>query len=280
MLQQTQVETVLPYYERFLGRFPTLEALARAADDDVLSLWSGLGYYSRARNLLKAVRQVAAEHGSRLPDDYEDLIALPGVGRYMAGAILSIAFNKPYPIVDGNVRRVLSRLRGWKEPAEKDLWTAAEEMVGNGGAPRTVNQAMMELGATLCTLRRPRCGACPVNGFCVAYKTDTQAEIPAPRKRPSTIRVDLYAVLDRNRNGFLMREVDGLWEFPLLPDPPGAGFTKLGACRHAVTHHRLEVRVYRGKLGNRKGWRRVRFEDVPVTSLTRKIFTVAEKSDV
>lgn len=274
MLQQTQVETALPYYTRFLERFPTVDALARSSEEEILGLWSGLGYYSRARNLRKAARRVAAEHGGRIPNDYDSLIQLPGVGRYMAGAILSIAFNEPFPIVDGNVRRVLSRLNGWTEPRDAQLWEAAERIARDGN-PRTVNQAMMELGATVCTFRTPICEQCPFEQTCIARQTGQQAGIPAPRKRRPTVRVDLYAVLDSNRNGFLMREEASLWEFPLLTDPPGAAFTKIGRCRHSITHHRLEVEVYTGKLSNRREYRRVRFEDVPVTSLTRKIHELA-----
>ncbi len=270
MLQQTQVETVLPYYTRFLERFPTLEALARSSEEEILALWSGLGYYSRARNLRRAAQRVAAEHGGRIPDDFDSLIQLPGVGRYMAGAIMSIAFNEPFPIVDGNVRRVLSRRNGWTEPGDAQLWEAAERIARDGN-PQTVNQAMMELGATVCTFRTPRCEQCPLKPNCIARGTGQQANMPAPRKRRQTVRVDLYAVVDSNRNGFLMREDASMWEFPLLTDPPGTGFTKIGACRHSITHHRLEVEVYTGKLSNRRNYRRVRFEDVPVTSLTRKI---------
>ena len=275
MLQQTQVETVLPYYDRFLDRFPTVEALAAASEDAVLAAWSGLGYYGRARNLRNAARRVVADHGAHVPDDHERLIALPGIGRYMAGAILSIAYNRPFPVVDGNVRRVLSRLHGWPEPKERTLWDTAAA-VARAGEPRVMNQAMMELGATVCTPNAPRCGECPLRRRCEARKTGAQAEIPLPRKRPPTVRVDLHAVLDRNRNGYLMREDQGLWEFPMLTDPPGDGFLHLGHCRHAITHHRVEVDVYRGALGRRKGYRRVRFDAVPVTSLTRKIHALAE----
>ena len=228
MLQQTQVETVLPYYTRFLERFPTLEALARSSEEEILALWSGLGYYSRARNLRRAAQRVAAEHGGRIPDDFDSLIQLPGVGRYMAGAIMSIAFNEPFPIVDGNVRRVLSRLNGWTEPGDAQLWEAAERIARDGN-PRTVNQAMMELGATVCTFRTPRCEQCPLKPTCIARGTGQQANMPAPRKRRQTVRVDLYAVVDSNRNGFLMREDASMWEFPLLTDPPGTGFRKIGA---------------------------------------------------
>lgn len=271
MLQQTQVETALPYYARFLEKFPDIESLAAAPEGDVLALWSGLGYYSRARNLRRAAAQVVADHEGTLPGDYDLLIQLPGIGRYMAGAIMSIAFNEAYPIVDGNVRRILSRFNGWEDPKESALWEAATRIVMDG-EPRVVNQAMMELGATVCTPRAPTCEECPWKPDCQAFSMGKQAEIPLPRKRQKTVRVDLYAVVDQNKNGFLMVEEKGLWEFPLLTEPPGEDFAKLGHCKHAVTHHRLEVTVYQGKMPRRKGYKRVRWEDVPVTSLTRKIY--------
>jgi A/G-specific adenine glycosylase len=126
MLQQTQVETAIPYYERFIQEIPTLEALARAPEDRVLRLWAGLGYYRRAKHLMAAARQIVSKHGGKMPSEYDAVLELPGIGQYMAGAILSIAFNKPYPVVDGNVRRVLSRVHGWTEDNPKRLWEAAE----------------------------------------------------------------------------------------------------------------------------------------------------------
>jgi adenine-specific DNA glycosylase len=190
---------------------------------------------------------------------------------------MSIAFNKPFPIVDGNVRRVLSRLRGWTDAEDSAIWTAAEEVV-RSGVPRVVNQAMMELGATCCTFRRPNCERCPWKGECVAYRTGRQAEIPAPRKRQKTLRVDLAAIVDRNRSGFLMREEQGMWAFPLMPEPPDSALRKVGHCRHSVTHHRLEVDVYSGSLANPGGYRRVRIDELPVTALTRKICRIFEES--
>jgi A/G-specific adenine glycosylase len=182
MLQQTQVDAVLPYFARFMGAFPSLEALASAKEQQVLGLWSGLGYYSRARNLLAAARVVARDHAGELPGDYDALRDLPGIGRYTAGAILSIAFNKPYPIVDGNVRRVLSRVHGWPEAPAERLWEAAAALVLRA-EPRLVNQGLMELGATVCSFRAPRCLSCPIQTDCSAFKTGRQAEIPQPRRR-------------------------------------------------------------------------------------------------
>lgn len=269
MLQQTQVDTVLPYYDRFLERFPALADLASANLEDVLHLWSGLGYYSRARNLKKAAERIVAEHGGKLPSEHAALLALPGIGRYMAGAIMSIAFNEPCPIVDGNVRRVISRLNGWENPSDKQLWSEAERMVG-AGEPRAVNQAMMELGATVCTFRNPQCGACPCENLCAARTTGSPESFPVPRKRAKTIRVDLVAIIDENDDGVVMREKGSLWEFPTVESPP-RNATKTGHCRHTITHHRIEVDVYRGKAPADPSNRRVVFDEVPVTALTRKI---------
>ena len=147
MLQQTQVETVVPYFERWMAKLPDIPSLATADEPTVLSLWAGLGYYNRARNLMAAARIVVEEHRGRIPADYDTLISLPGVGQYMAGAILSIAFNKPYPVVDGNVRRVLSRVYGWTEESPKAMWEAASRIVREA-EPRMVNQAVADLGST------------------------------------------------------------------------------------------------------------------------------------
>jgi A/G-specific adenine glycosylase len=272
MLQQTQVDTVLPFYARFLDRFPTLGDLAASSEEDVLRLWSGLGYYNRARNLRKAAEEALDRHG-RVPEDYDALKRLPGIGRYMAGAILSIAFNRPFPVVDGNVRRVLSRYNGWRDPRDSRIWEEAARIV-KGSAPRLVNQGMMELGATICTPRNPRCPQCPWRAGCVAAREGTPETIPVPRARARTVRVDLVAVLDSGPRGILMRENAGLWEFPMMAESPKGDLEKLGHCRHAITHHRVEVDVFSGRLGRLAGYRRVRFEDMPVTSLTRKIHSL------
>jgi A/G-specific adenine glycosylase len=270
MLQQTQVETVLPYFNRFIQKFPSLRALAKADESDVLHLWAGLGYYSRARNLLKSARQVVETHDGKLPSDYDSLIALPGIGRYMAGAILSIAFNKPYAIVDGNVRRVLSRIHGWKEDNPPAMWEAAEALA-QSAEPREVNQAMMELGATVCSFRAPRCLLCPVQSFCVAFKTGLQHEIPPAKKRPETVYVHLYAIVEQKGSKLLMKSSEGLWEFPTFAELPSGDLTKVGTCRHTITHHRLQVTVFRGKLEKTRGFEWKDLSKVPVSSLTQKI---------
>jgi len=273
MLQQTQVETALPYYERFIREFPSVEELGRASEERVLTLWAGLGYYQRARNLMAAARIVAERHRGRVPSEYDVLIELPGVGQYMAGAILSIAFNKAYPVVDGNVRRVLSRVYGWTEENPKALWDAASHIV-QGAEPRQVNQALMELGAKVCSFKSPRCLICPVQSFCVAFRTGMQDRIPPVKKRPATVHVHLCAVVSRKRNRYLMRQIDGMWEFPMFPELPDGTFTKVGTCRHTITHHRLDVSVYEGEINNIGGeWKDP--ETLPISSLTRKILKIA-----
>ncbi len=270
MLQQTQVETALPYYRRFIQEIPTVQALASAEEHQVFSLWSGLGYYRRAKNLMAAAKDIVEKYGGRIPDNYDHLIDLPGIGPYMAGAILSIAFNKPYPIVDGNVRRVLSRINGWSGENSKALWIAAAELA-HRGEPRVVNQALMELGATLCSFKSPRCLLCPVQTYCEAFRQGIQTQIPVVKKRPATVYVHLFAVLQQKGKQYLMRCVDGMWEFPVFTDLPSGKFYKIGECRHTVTHHRLDVSVYRGSLEQTQGYEWKRAESAPISSLTRKI---------
>jgi len=279
MLQQTQVGTVLPYYQRFIDKFPTLDALALADEQDVLKLWAGLGYYRRARNLLHAARAVVDRHNGRIPDDYETILDLPGIGRYMAGAILSIAFNKPYPIVDGNVRRVLSRIHGWREDNPEKVWSAAE-LVANSGEPRMVNQAMMELGATICSFRAPRCLLCPVQSWCIAFQKGIQASIPPVRQHPTTVRVALYAVVVEKNKKYLMKTVDGLWEFPMFSEAPAGNLRKVGVCRHTITHHRLYVTVCTGTLERTRDFSWKTLSAVPISSLTRKIAAMAEFTEL
>jgi A/G-specific adenine glycosylase len=221
MLQQTQVSTVERYYDRFLGRFPTVQALAGAPLDDVLGLWAGLGYYARARKLHTAAGEVVARYGGQLPRTAEGLTELPGVGAYTAGAIASIAFGAAAPLVDGNVGRVLTRvlaLRGEVPPAVH--WSLAAQLV-EGPDPGGFNQALMELGATVCTPRQPRCEACPWTRSCQARAQGLTEELPAPRKRATVRQVHALALVcwrgehllagRRRPEGLL----GGLWELPL-----------------------------------------------------------------
>lgn len=270
MLQQTQVETALPYFERFIREFPSVESLSRADEQLVLKLWAGLGYYRRAKNLMAAAKLVAEKHGGKVPADYDELRALPGIGQYMAGAILSIAFNRPYPVVDGNVRRVLSRIYGWTDENPKALWDAATRIV-NGAEPRLVNQAIMELGAKVCSFKSPRCLICPLQGSCIAFRAGMQDRIPPVKKRPATVHVHLCAVVYRKGERYLMKPAEGMWEFPMLPKLPSGKFERVGTCRHTITHHRLDVSVYAGEL-DEKGFEWKDIREVPISSLTRKIY--------
>lgn len=224
MLQQTQVATVIPYYERFLKRFPTVKALSRAPLERVLDSWAGLGYYSRARNLHKAAQRIVEEHAGQIPSRAEELLKLPGVGRYTAGAVASIAFDRPSPILDGNVIRVLSRyFRIRQDPREtairQRLWDLAQAIVPEN-SPGDFNQALMDLGATVCTKRLPRCADCPLSRNCQAYRLNLTQEIPPPRPsiRRKKIRY-VCAITQRNGEVLLARRpftslLGGLWEFP------------------------------------------------------------------
>jgi A/G-specific adenine glycosylase len=200
MLQQTTVATVIPYYERFLARFPTLRDLADAPRDDVLRWWAGLGYYARARNLHKAAQEVVKRYDGSIPQNPQELGSLPGVGRYTVGAILSIAFNQEVPLLDGNVTRVLCRVfhvtgDPARSPALRRLWSLAEELIPKGKA-REFNQAMMELGALVCT-PTPRCEVCPVGGLCEAKQLNKQTQLPAPIRKRTIKEVEDVAALIR-----------------------------------------------------------------------------------
>ncbi len=224
MLQQTRVETVIPYYQRWMERFPTVSVLADAHEDEVLGLWAGLGYYSRARNLHRAAAMVRDRFGGRLPASPNELRELPGIGEYTAGAVASIAFGRVEPVVDGNVRRVLARLHDEAAPGSAWLRQRAGALV-DPDRPGDFNQALMELGATVCTPRSPDCGACPWLEGCGAYAAGTVAERPAPKKatrvREETIPVEVAA--RRNGGGevevLLEKRPDsgllaGMWAFP------------------------------------------------------------------
>jgi A/G-specific adenine glycosylase len=232
MLQQTQVETVIPYYQRWLERFPTLAALASADQQSVLAVWEGLGYYSRARNLHRAAQQVQRDLGGALPRTPGALRALPGIGRYTAGAIASIAFGADTAVLDGNVKRVLARafdLRDdVKSPAgEKALWALAESLVPPGRAG-DYNQALMDLGATLCVPRNPLCLLCPVSDLCEARRLGVQHERPVtPARRAVPHRVQLAAVVAKGGRVLLEQRAEsgllgGLWAFPAVPLPDEA----------------------------------------------------------
>jgi len=274
MLQQTRVETVIPYWQRFLGLFPDVHALATADSDAVLGAWAGLGYYSRARNLQAAARQIDERHGGRLPDDVETLQTLPGIGRYTAGAVASIAFDRPEPVLDGNVKRVLTRLLGIREDIGQPevverLWKEAGTLV-QGPHPGDLNQALMELGATICTARTPRCADCPVSQFCDARAVGDAKSLPIKARKKAARRVEAVAALVLRRGKALAVRrpsrglLGGLWDLPggdLAPgEVPRAGLTRAlrertgleitrafasGTVEHVFTHRRLTLHVYR-----------------------------------
>jgi A/G-specific adenine glycosylase len=274
MLQQTRVETVIPYYERFMARFPTVAALADADADELMSHWAGLGYYSRARNLRAAAAQVVREHGGRVPDDVEALRALPGVGRYTAGALASIAFDRPAPIVDGNVARVLARLLDLDldvtSPAgQRRLWGEAEALA-DGPSPGDLNQALMELGALVCTPRAPRCASCPLRAHCRGLAAGRAEALPvkAPKQEPRPVEA-VAALLARGPDVLALRRpptglLGGLWELPggelAAGEKPATGLARalrervglaplraqrLGEVTHGFTHRTLRLHVYR-----------------------------------
>lgn len=265
MLQQTRVETVVPYYERFVARFPDCSTLADAPEEEVLRRWAGLGYYARARNLKRAAGAIVRDHDGRVPDDPEVLRRLPGIGRYTAGAVASIAFGRPAPIVDGNVSRVLSRLQAIPSPSPKTLWALADALVPDE-RPGDFNQSLMELGATTCTPRAPRCGACPLSRLCRARSAGTPERFPAPRVRPRpATRRAIAGVLrnrTRHRSILMVRRpgeglLGGLWELPSTPgsrveallemleeiglraEPDG----RLGRVSHVFSHIRLGLEI-------------------------------------
>ena len=218
MLQQTQVTTVIPYFERFMARFPDVATLAKATEDEVLHLWSGLGYYARGRNLHKAARLIHQQYNGQFPEDFETLLALPGIGRSTAAAILAQALGQRHVIMDGNVKRVLSRfyaIEGWsgKKAVENQLWALSESVT-----PEThvtdYTQAIMDFGATLCKRGKPDCLNCPLNKHCLAYKQDTVANFPTPKPRKTLpVKQTRMLILQNNHNHILLlkRPPSGIW---------------------------------------------------------------------
>jgi A/G-specific adenine glycosylase len=316
MLQQTRVETVVPYFERFLQRYPDVGALAAAEIDDVLHLWSGLGYYRRARQLHLTAREVTARYAGVFPAEAAELRSLPGIGAYTAGAIASIAYGRREPLVDGNVSRVLARLEGIAEPIRspegvRRTWAAAARLVPDE-QPGRFNEALMELGATVCTPREPRCGACPVEGLCTARADGRERDLPVMEGKRAVPEVEaLAAVLfdtsgrvlfARRREGGLF---GGLWEPPMIEgvsSPAAArpafaalgirlghgGLKEAGQVTHVLTHRRMVVTVTVGhradrpepsaKLGapyEKSAWLDPEEPGVGVSTLARKIIASA-----
>ncbi len=224
MLQQTQVETALPYFKRWMKTFPTIGALAKSNEKKVLKLWEGLGYYSRARNLHETAKRIVKQFKSKFPDDYETILSFKGIGPYSAGAIASIAFNQEKPIVDGNVLRVLSRLYTIDSPIndlknKPSFWALQESLIPKGKA-RYFNQALMELGALVCTSLQPQCDRCPVQDFCKAFQSKTIERYPVRSQRKKIVQVEAGALILSHQNRYLIHKrpvgkiMGGLWEFP------------------------------------------------------------------
>ena len=302
MLQQTRVETVLGYYARFVERLPTLVDLAEAEEETVLGLWSGLGYYSRARKLREAAQVLVAEHGGEFPRTREEALGLPGVGPYTAGAVLSIAYGLPEALVDGNVQRVLARLFGLDAAVgstalTRETWGLAEALVPEVGAGEW-NQALMELGATVCTARSPRCEGCPVARGCVALESGRQEVLPTARPRRAPTEVEVEVALVRREEAWLLEQrpeggrMAGLWQLPTReltghgvfpaawPEVATAAALELqgevGALRHTITRYRIAARLHEARLvaGLPEGWRWIEpseLGELPLTGMARKV---------
>lgn len=227
MLQQTQVTTVIPYFERWMRAFPDLVALAEASLDDVLAAWAGLGYYSRARNLHRAARLVVSDHAGKLPSDPEGLLKLPGIGRYTAGAIASIAFERPTPAIDGNVERVVTRVQALRgdpklSPTARRIVSTVTDWLRFAG-PRRFNQALMELGALICTPENPRCSTCPLLSLCLGCRADLVSVLPESRTRPKISARGVVVLVSQHRGSYYVvrqpetaRHWAGLYTLPYL----------------------------------------------------------------
>jgi A/G-specific adenine glycosylase len=291
MLQQTQVKTVIPYWERWMQALPTVASLAATPEPSILKLWEGLGYYSRARNLKKAAGEIELRHGGRFPENLEAVLALPGIGRYTAGAITSIAFNQPNPILDGNVSRVLSRVFTIADDPKasatiRRLWALAESLVSaaallpavrpasprqSAGPCSDLNQALMELGATTCTPRNPVCARCPILDQCLASRSGQPESFPRNTSRPpATRRRFIAAVVERNgmvlvhqRKGRTVNA--GLWEFPNIEVdltapvtsatfPPYRIESPFAVVKHSITRYRIQLEAHLASIPARSAY--------------------------
>lgn len=251
MLQQTQVVTVIPYFERWMQQFPNIETLAAAQEADVLSIWQGLGYYSRARNLHAAARAIVTRHGGHIPEDLELLRALPGVGAYSAGAIAAFAFDQRVPTVDANIARVLTRIGNIQEPIDsaagkKAVWDLAAFFLPERGGGRLHTSALMELGALLCSPRQPQCLLCPLKADCRATAPETLPR-KAPRRKTETGME--YAAWIESPRGILLEQqtgkrATGLWKLPGLSAAPETKHEPLFTTVYGFTHHRITLEVF------------------------------------
>ncbi len=309
MLQQTTVKTVLPYYAPFIRRFPSVLALAEAKQEDVLASWSGLGYYHRARNLHRGAQHLVSHHDGRFPKTLEAALAVPGVGLYTASAVLSIACGVALPVVDGNVRRVLGRflaLRGPRWRSDGPYYDKAQELL-DPQHPGDWNQALMELGATICTPRDPACPVCPLRGGCQDLAKDLVGKLPEGKPRRAPVEVSVAAaIVEQSGRVLLVRRAEGrllgrMWEIPQtsldsrgypdlvreLKERDGLEIEVAGLAaraRHAITHRRIRVEAYRARLlrkapadADRYAWVTAsEAARLPMSSLTRKLLRALE----
>lgn len=315
MLQQTRVETVIDYYKRFIEKYPTVEALAMASEEEVLKSWEGLGYYSRGRNLQKAAKIVVSEHGGRLPKDHKALLKLPGIGDYTAGAIMSIAFNEPNPAVDGNVLRVFSRVYYIeKDIMEKstveEVRTMVKELMPENYCG-DFSEALMELGALICIPQSPKCEACPVQSHCMAFREDKQHDLPIRISKVKSKTLQMAIVYGSKESHILVRKnpneglLAGLWVLPTyqlsneaervkdanelinasLPDITNLKY--IGKATHQFTHQRWEISVFHGiypqkqEVGEVEGFiwlEKDRIKDLALPTLYRKIIKMIHSS--
>ena len=309
MLQQTRVDTVIPYYLRFLRRFPTVAALAAASEDEVLAAWSGLGYYRRARSLLAGARKMVRDHGGAVPAELSELGRIPGIGRYTAGAVASIAFHLREPVVDGNIRRVFSRLTGGRIRGDRtgDDETACWELAGalvDRDRPGDLNQSLMELGATVCTRSEPQCRSCPVSRWCEGFAAGDPERFPRPAGKPATVKVRAAVAAIRKVDRVLLEKpgerspLRGTWDLPTVeygPDQDGGAHLatalreghglEIGSLAaaaevsHGIMNRRISLTVYRcslrsGRVAGREDLRWVkadRLDEMPVSGATLKV---------
>jgi A/G-specific adenine glycosylase len=267
MLQQTQVSTVIPYYQRFIEQFNSINSLAEAAVDDVLSLWTGLGYYARARNLHKAAIIMAQQHNGEMPNNFDDLIALPGIGRSTAGAILTLAYHQQFAILDGNVKRVLTRyfaIKGWpgKKDIENQLWQKAEQLLPKQRIANYI-QAQMDLGATVCSRTKPQCESCPLKSNCLAYKQEQPTLYPTSKPKKQIPSRQTHWLIAQNGSAEILLQQrptqgiwGGLWSFPEVEDEGELDYhrqqlnlieiskVKLIDINHIFSHFKLKIHPY------------------------------------
>jgi A/G-specific adenine glycosylase len=305
MLQQTQAARVIEPFEAFLRRFPTVQALAAADEQDVLAAWQGLGYYRRARHLHVAARMIVEQFGGHVPPAADDLRSLPGVGRYTAGSIASIVFGRREPIVDGNVRRVLARWEADDAPPDDRAtldrtWDRAAALVEAAADPGCFNEGLMELGALICTPAKPKCGACPVAADCRAWQQGQAGEIPSPRAAARRTPVHFHTVIIERSGSVLLEQRawgglwSGMWQTPTVEWPRALStaqvrgrlevrvtdLNRLSGFEYRTTHRQITFHVFRGRTRQRRGtWRESdRLVDLPMSNAMRRVLAVADEA--